>query len=200
MDLLSKTNLKRCSGCGENKDKNTFHKNKKRKDGLQPFCKECAEKYDKEYREKNKEKKRAYRREYYIKNQKQERANEKKYRLKNKDQIKAYQKKYRESEEGKKSFKKSNLKYRARIKGATPSNFHAAEVFQRDGYICQNCRCKTRPDFKNTVHPKYPNLDHIIPLSKGGDHSMRNTQCLCRDCNIKKNNGQKQDQLLLFGI
>lgn len=63
--------------------------------------------------------------------------------------------------------------------------FSRNDVLERDGWRCQMCGCKTRPDW-NAHHPKYPNLDHIVPLSKGGSHTPENTQCLCKQCNIKK--------------
>jgi 5-methylcytosine-specific restriction endonuclease McrA len=37
-------------------------------------------------------------------------------------------------------------------------------------------------DLKKTKH----HLDHIMPLSKGGEHSMRNVQLLCPRCNLTK--------------
>ncbi|MBU2249718.1 MAG: HNH endonuclease, partial [Gammaproteobacteria bacterium] len=66
-------------------------------------------------------------------------------------------------------------------------------------YICQLCGVKTRPDIKNQYHPKRPELDHIVPLSLGGEHTKQNTQCLCRQCNMTKNNTGVGDQLRLFG-
>ena len=33
-----------------------------------------------------------------------------------------------------------------------------------------------------------PNLDHIVPLSKGGTEDRKNLQYLCKPCNSKKNN------------
>lgn len=73
------------------------------------------------------------------------------------------------------------------------------KVFERDGYICQSCGKKTRPDFKNQFHSLYPNLDHIIPLSKGGAHTKLNTQCLCRLCNLEKGASIMNAQLRMFG-
>lgn len=31
-----------------------------------------------------------------------------------------------------------------------------------------------------------PTLDHIIPLARGGAHSLRNIQLMCRSCNSSK--------------
>lgn len=42
---------KLCKKCGEEKDKNKFSKDKKRKDGLQPHCKDCYSRYRKINRE-----------------------------------------------------------------------------------------------------------------------------------------------------
>ena len=41
--------------------------------------------------------------------------------------------------------------------------------------------------------------DKAIPLSKGGSHTKKNCQCLCRQCNSTKHNSGKGDQLRLFG-
>jgi len=95
---------------------------------------------------------------------------------------------------------KANHKRRALKRNATIEDFSPKEIFKRDNYICQLCGCKTSLRYKSQYHPKYPNLDHIIPLSKSGAHSRLNTQCLCRQCNINKNNKEDfGDQLRLFG-
>lgn len=54
------------------------------------------------------------------------------------------------------------------------------EVLKRDGYKC--CVCgKTK---KNGVRLE---IDHIIPVSKGGQSTISNLQTLCSSCNAKKN-------------
>lgn len=45
-----------CSHCKKKLDINCFHKMRRAKDGLQNMCKECTEKGNKKYQEKNKEK------------------------------------------------------------------------------------------------------------------------------------------------
>ena len=50
-----------------------------------------------------------------------------------------------------------------------------AYIFDRDGKICKHCGT----DDKLT-------LDHIIPVSKGGEDKFDNLQVLCRSCNSIK--------------
>lgn len=85
---------------------------------------------------------------------------------------------------------------RAASRRCRAHSFDPDDVFRRDHWICQHCGCKTRPDYHYN-HGKYPNLDHIIPLSRGGEHSVSNTQCLCRTCNMAKGANVGGDQLVL---
>ena len=64
--------------------------------------------------------------------------------------------------------------------------FYARDIFIRDGWKCRACGIKTPQDKRGTMHPTAPELDHIIPVSKGGCHSRDNTQLLCKSCNGKK--------------
>ena len=71
-------------------------------------------------------------------------------------------------------------------------------VFARDGWRCQLCKRKTPKAKRGTCADDAPELDHIVPLSKGGPHSLTNVQCACRACNNEK--GSKPlGQLLLIG-
>jgi len=51
------------------------------------------------------------------------------------------------------------------------------QIYERDDNKCKHCN--TEKDLT---------IDHIIPLSKGGENSMDNYQTLCRSCNSKKHN------------
>lgn len=48
-------------------------------------------------------------------------------------------------------------------------------VFKRDGFLCRVCGS----DSDLTI-------DHIHPVSRGGDDSLENLRVLCRSCNSKK--------------
>lgn len=71
-------------------------------------------------------------------------------------------------------------------------------LLSRDKWRCQECGIKTPRRLRGSHDPRAPEVDHIIPLSKGGEHSYRNTQCLCRACNLKKS-ATPRGQLRLFG-
>jgi 5-methylcytosine-specific restriction endonuclease McrA len=90
------------------------------------------------------------------------------------------------------------VKRKARERGAAVETVNPFKVFARDGWLCQLCGIKTPQAKRGTCEPDAPELDHIVPLARGGEHSYRNTQCACRRCN-----GLKRDkplgQLLLVG-
>ncbi|HHW13485.1 MAG TPA: HNH endonuclease [Firmicutes bacterium] len=75
---------------------------------------------------------------------------------------------------------------RARIKGLAHEVFDPIEVFQRDHWTCQICGAKTPRRLRGTTDDRAPELDHIVPLALGGQHTRANTQCLCRRCNQAK--------------
>lgn len=60
-----------------------------------------------------------------------------------------------------------------------------AVVFERDDYVCMICR---EPLDMNATWPAplSPTLDHIVPLSRGGDHSYVNAQSAHARCNTAK--------------
>jgi 5-methylcytosine-specific restriction endonuclease McrA len=60
-----------------------------------------------------------------------------------------------------------------------------AKVGTRDRWQCQLCGCRTLPKQRST-HDRYPNVDHIVPLSRGGTHTWDNVQLTCRSCNQRK--------------
>ena len=49
------------------------------------------------------------------------------------------------------------------------------KIFKRDDFTCQNCGSQ-----------EFLELDHIIPLSKGGKEKEDNYQTLCKKCNVRK--------------
>ena len=65
-----------------------------------------------------------------------------------------------------------------RVERGKVSNKMRFSIYERDGYRCRRCG----------VSGKYAALeiDHIIPISKGGKSAYENLQTLCRKCNYEK--------------
>jgi 5-methylcytosine-specific restriction endonuclease McrA len=105
-----------------------------------------------------------------------------------------------------KAKKKRRSKYgkhwrkRARVLGVEYELVSSLKVFERDGWRCQICGCKTPSHLKGAAHPRAPTIDHRIPISKGGPHTYANIQCACRQCNTRKSNTVVIGQLPLFQI
>lgn len=59
-------------------------------------------------------------------------------------------------------------------------------VFEAAAWRCRACRCETPRELRGTNDKRAPELDHVVPLARGGEHSYRNVQLLCRGCNIRK--------------
>lgn len=60
-------------------------------------------------------------------------------------------------------------------------------VAARDGWRCHDCLCSvTRDDWS---------LDHIVPLSMGGEHSYANVALAHQDCNLRRNVEQQATRL-----
>ena len=140
------------------------------------------------YVEKNKQ---------HIKQQKQE------YREKNKERIKEYTAKYQQehAEEirlKKAEYKKNNpeliveitQRRRAKIYEVTFEKFSVQDVLETYGTLCHICQekidLKAPRSTKGQGWEKGLHLDHVIPISKGGDHTLANVKPAHAKCNMLK--------------
>lgn len=81
---------------------------------------------------------------------------------------------------------RSKATRRMRMRAARIERFDPFDIFERDKWRCHMCGCSTPKRLRGTFEPNAPELDHVIPLAAGGEHSRRNTACSCRKCNIEK--------------
>lgn len=76
--------------------------------------------------------------------------------------------------------------YQAAKRARTVEAFDPIAVLERDKWRCQMCGVKTPRKLRGLCQPNSPEVDHIVPLAKQGDHVSWNAQCLCRRCNRAK--------------
>jgi 5-methylcytosine-specific restriction endonuclease McrA len=85
-------------------------------------------------------------------------------------------KNFSQTEKGKEFIKNRNLKRRG--KNGDLNSKQWQDIKEKYGYVCLKC-FKKEPEIKLTI-------DHIKPISIGGDNSLDNIQPLCRSCNSSK--------------
>lgn len=63
--------------------------------------------------------------------------------------------------------------------------FDRVEVFERDAWTCYLCAKRLSPD-ASPFDPMSATVDHVVPMSKGGEHSLSNARTCCLGCNSAK--------------
>ena len=103
----------------------------------------------------------------------------------------AYRQKYKHTEVYKTNKKAWRNKRKALERGARVAEAISPDfILERDKYRCYICGIKTPKRLRGTYEDNAPEVDHIIPLSKGGLHVESNLRCACRKCN-----GLKSDRV-----
>jgi len=209
MYIYKGVTLKKCSQCLRTKPSTEFWKQSRNKDGLFRMCKPCARKYEQQtrnvedtklrkaahyqkHREKtllakkqyyldNKAKLQDYKLKYYKKNFDTIAASAKKYREENQEKTKKYMKAYRQKEEFSLQARHYQHSRRARIKSSCDGTINKEflqTLITKQNHACYYCGT---PLVKGNTH-----LDHYVPISKGGAHSIGNVVFACCTCNLTK--------------
>lgn len=183
--------MKICTNCKEGKPLEAFSKDSQKKDGLRSSCRECKKVYDKKYVEENKESKYAANYAYTASHRKEKAVYDKHRRDEFGDEIRREKRRYYHSggKEVGDVWKKANKKL-VRVyasKGAAKrrtllvdSNLSHKEVLywlESQDPVCTYC---------GTCCKEYYEIDHVIPLSRGGSHSLGNLAVSCLSCNRSK--------------
>src|SRR6266581_3267148 len=157
--------LKRCKKCGEEKPATTefFNQRKDSKDGLRNDCMECL---------------RARRKTWYTANRDHALANMKAYDVANRDHDRVYRRsRYAAHRDHIKSYH-HKLRAHKRSSEGTYTAQDIQNLFKGQKGKCALCKQRL---------VKYE-VDHIIPLSRGGSNWPYNLQLLCPSCNRHKSN------------
>jgi 5-methylcytosine-specific restriction endonuclease McrA len=200
---------KKCPTCKEIKDINLFYKNKYRKDGIDSECKICKNKRTTKFRKNHKDLIKSIDKKSYYKNHDKKLLSKKKYWAKNREKLnekernfyqnnkelilerqRIYHLKHKEKRNlsCKKRYEENPMEYILRAKERKISKRTTSDktitvnslklLIENQNYKCVYCSSDLRTTDKH--------LDHIIPISKGGIHSIKNVQWVCKDCNLSK--------------
>lgn len=81
---------------------------------------------------------------------------------------------------------------RDQMRAAGPvESFTAAEIGNRDAWLCGICQDTARPVDPGPGAPRAlsPSVDHIVPVSGGGQHARTNVRITHLWCNVERNSG-----------
>jgi len=192
--------MQKCTKCLLKKDIIFFWKDKKKKNWLTSRCNDCRYELAKIWRNNNKDRMKkyavVYHKDWYENNKKVKLKQNIEYNKNNPDIIKKAFEKYinkpwikekrnlKTKEWRLKNLDKDSLKCQRRrisIKNAyndwsiTP--IAIKQMITQQKWLCNICKCDISEWF---------NRDHIVPLSKWWEHTIKNIQILCWYCNRKK--------------
>jgi 5-methylcytosine-specific restriction endonuclease McrA len=155
--------MQKCNRCKVEKPVSEFHRNRKRENGRCPECKVCAntratKRYEREGEKLRKQMADQRKRDYEYRLEIERRS-----RAKNKE-------KHRPGKNARQSIRNRKL-----------SN-NPFEIINKDlkrVYRSECWRCGTKENLS---------MDHIVPITRGGNHAVGNIMTLCRSCNSSKGN------------
>ena len=158
-----------CTKCGETKPASGFKKNLRKRNGLQSWCRKCQNR-------KTTERNQCPERQAYMA----------RYYLEHPEKFKGYRAKSDPAETRRRSraWSKANPERRRNMGHVRRARKRANGVFVvlekdlRRLYSSPCAGCGSRE--KVTI-------DHVVPISRGGRHSIGNMQPMCRRCNSSKN-------------
>ena len=204
---------KTCNKCHILKSIHEYADNKKSHDNKRTICKACISETSKIYRNKpeNRERIRANRKRWYEENKESEIQNSIEWGKANNDRVTKSRRKYYENHrqklcEKQKAYRLANIEkvslkeqektriYRARKANAV-SDGHTIPELQK--YWREKGIDPKRCTYCNAWHTEWGHGwkrsqgDHVVPLNKGGTHTIDNIVPCCMACN-----GSKRDRIL----
>lgn len=183
--------LKKCSSCRTGKPVEEFAVDKTRADGRYSWCRKCYREYAKTKRAQTKNEAAEYgvkrcgrcKKIRHVTQFTTNKANpDGRYSYCRACARKVRRKRYKKDPE---PFKDAAVKRKAKVKGAKVETVTRRKIRERDNGMCQICLL---PVTYEDMH-----LDHVVPISKGGEHSYANTQTTHATCNLSKYNKYEEN-------
>lgn len=161
-----------CSACDSEMRADQFYFDKSKPDGLSSTCKSCRKKNARAWYGNNRERHRELSRRWKAEHLERDR------------ELKA-----RWQREHPKQRAEAERRRTVRLRDGRIEKIDPWEIYKRDGGRCHICGRR--------VAKKDMSLDHLVPVSKGGDHVRTNVRLAHLACNVRRGAGRTPAQLLL---
>lgn len=186
--------MKRCGHCKESKSEECFGKDRSTKDGLKKTCKECLNAMYRDYHHRHPERAKERDKRWLQNPANRIKRCEMSKRIywRNPEQSRVKSNALKRTEKGKARVCRYNSTRRC-ANSSQGNDLRADEIdllLKHQKGRCARCQKMFSDKLPVTV-------DHIIPLSKGGNLTLSNVQLLCRSCNSIKNDKTILYRLLL---
>lgn len=172
--MSTSKDAKRCPSCQEAKDASEFYKNRSAPGGLSYYCKQCQKKSSKAWSEANPH----YAKQWRTSNEDRVRERRKQYTSKVREQVARWRK------DNPAAARATKQRRRAALNGAFTSSTIKDDIRLVRDLFHRCLKCGSDENLQ---------LDHVVPISIGGDNAYWNFQILCRSCNSSKGNRSSAD-------
>lgn len=168
---------KRCSRCQTTKPVSEFFARRRSADGLQSFCKACNRALALAWNKAHPEQRVVWRRANLVR----ERMACAEWRRKHPAEVKRYLATYARKNPAK--MRQKCARRRALLRGSTPEESKAVSAFYTMVATADRIACRWCGE---SVPKGRRQVDHVIPLARGGRHAVPNLCCACARCNNRK--------------
>jgi len=157
-----------------------FGRNRERKDGLMSWCRPCWNRRCSEVQRARKEAKAVYDREYRARTAERKRANDRAYYQANRERVTETNRIWREAHPDivRLSGSAAAARRRARMNGNPVEPYRRQDIYARDGGVCYLCGVHI-PEAEFTI-------DHLLPVSRGCADAPSNVAVAHMACNRRK--------------
>ena len=166
-----------CSECEKRLPINDFHKDKNATDGFRSKCKTCRLIKVKEWYDENPKLRRENQKNRYHSDVELSRANDALRYVRDREKRILLATEHSHRRRGRK------------VQTVVEKGISKKSLKKKFGTKCYYC--EKEMDFNVAEGRKFnrdmATIEHLIPLSKGGEHTFENTVLACRFCNLKKN-------------
>lgn len=167
--------MKTCSKCLQELSLQAFGAKSKSKDGLQSKCRDCHNAYHRQFYKRDPEKVKKRAAKYFAANRAELNQKRKIYRQNHIEQELATSKRWAQNNRDKsRAYRAKNSAKRKKAKAFHVTNKDITKILNLKCFYCQEAPSE--------------HVDHIIPLTRGGNHSVGNLIGSCARCNIRKSN------------